>query len=78
MDVAAAARAIEKSQILTLHGTADRTIPIADGYAITDAVKTGHASIVVFDDADHGFSQHGPELVSTVTKHILQQVQARS
>ena len=77
-DVAAAARAIRKSHILTLHGTADSTMPIENGYAITDAMRTGHASIKVFDGADHGFTQHGAEFVATVVQHVLQQREARS
>ena len=77
-DVAAAARGIVKSHILTLHGTADRTIPLADGHAVMDAMRKGRASIQVFDGADHGFSQHGPELVAAVVEHVLTQLQARS
>jgi fermentation-respiration switch protein FrsA (DUF1100 family) len=77
-DVAAAATAIARSHILTLHGSADRTIPLADGYAVTDIVRTGHAIIKVFDGADHGFSQHGPEVVAAIVEHILEQLQAHS
>ena len=72
-DVATAARKIMHSHILTLHGTADRTIPVADGYAVTDAVR--NATMRVFEGADHGFSTQGPEVCATVVEHVQQHLQ---
>lgn len=75
-DVAAAARIIENGHILTLHGTADRVIPISDGFAVTDAVKK--SAMRVFEGADHGFSKHGPEVVAAVVEHVQKHLQAHA
>ena len=73
-DVPTAVKTITHSHVLTLHGTADSTIPIADGYAVTDAVKD--SSMRVFEGADHVFSGHGPEVVAAVVEHVKQHLQA--
>ena len=73
-DVAAAARSIVHSHVLTLHGTADRTIFITDGFAVTDAVKS--STMRVFEGADHGFSKHGPQVIATVVEHVQQHVES--
>ena len=73
-DVPAAAKKIRHSHILTLHGTADSTMPISNGYAVTEAVR--NSSIRVFEGADHGFSKHGPEVVAAVVEHVQRHLQA--
>ena len=73
-DVPAAAKTIRHSHILTLHGTADKTMPITNGYAVTDAVE--NSSMRVFEGADHVFSKHGPEVVAAVVEHVQQHLQA--
>jgi len=73
-DVPAAAKTIRHSHILTLHGTADSTMPISNGYAVTEAVK--NSSMRVFEGADHGFAKHGPEVVAAVVEHIQRRLQA--
>lgn len=53
LDMAPYCAAIKNSKVLTIHGTADSTIPVQDGQQIADRIAG--SEIVVVQDADHNF-----------------------
>lgn len=52
-DMAAAAHAIKRSRVLTVHGSDDRTIPVEDGMKFGDVIAGSKLHIV--QGADHRF-----------------------
>lgn len=68
-NIAAAARSISSDlAVLTVHGTADDTIPVDDGKAF-DRVVSNH-KLVLVEGADHRFSKHREELKEAVSSFI--------
>lgn len=47
-------RAIEKSSVLTIHGSADKTTPIEDAYEFEKYVK--HHQLTVIEGASHSYN----------------------
>jgi len=70
-DMEAAAKAIQQARVLTLHGTADDTIPVSDASEFDHRVK--NHTLRVVEGADHGFSQeeHAAEAVRLATEFFL-------
>lgn len=66
--MAAAAAAIARSRVLTVHGTKDTVIPLDDGREFARAIP-GSAFEAV-EGADHMFSAHGEPLVRIVVDFI--------
>ena len=54
--------------MLTVHGTADETIPVEDGRSF-DKVIINHALVLV-EGADHRFSKHREDLQEIVSSFI--------
>ncbi|GAQ88721.1 esterase/lipase/thioesterase family protein [Klebsormidium nitens] len=64
-----AARTIQKNvRVLTVHGTADETIPVDDGRSF-DKVIANHALVLV-EGADHRYSRHREDLQQIVCSFI--------
>ena len=62
----AASRAIQRSQIVTIHGSADAVIPLEDARRFQESVPRHR--LVVVDGADHNFRNpaHAAQLVAAV------------
>lgn len=64
-----AARTIDKNvSVLTVHGTADETIPVEDGKSF-DTVVANHA-LALIEGADHRYSRHREMLQEVVNRFI--------
>jgi len=72
LDMEAAARRISLSEVLTVHGTADTTIPPADAELFSRCIRQ-HVLYLV-EGADHNFRQaaHADQLVRKVVEYIIQ------
>ncbi|KAM6583459.1 hypothetical protein CsatB_010461 [Cannabis sativa] len=55
-------------RVLTVHGSADKTIPVDDAIEFSKIIKNHKLQIV--EGADHRFSDHQAELASIVTEFI--------
>lgn len=68
-DMAAAAKKIRLSEVLTIHGSNDRVIPVEDAYRWGDLVT--HHALKVISGADHNFvaSEHAEQLCAAVVEH---------
>lgn len=53
LDMAAAASKISISEVLTIHGTADPTIPVEDAHSYAKVISTHTLTLV--EGADHSF-----------------------
>jgi len=69
-DMAAAAARVQRSHVLTIHGTADRTISVHDAGKFAGLIKNHTLSIV--DSANHSFTQHADEAVALAVDFIMQ------
>lgn len=70
-DMEAAARAIRRSRVLTIHGSADGTIPVSDASEFARCIR--NHTLHVVEGADHGFSDeaHAAEAVEQAVKFFL-------
>lgn len=70
-DMAEACRHIKCSQVLTVHGTADTTIPYQDALKF-DGLIGGH-QLVLVEGADHNFraTTHAQELTEAVVSFVM-------
>ena len=68
IDMAAAAASIQHSHVLTIHGTADRTIPVEDAHKFADHIE--HHTLRTVEGANHRFSQHGDEAIALALDFI--------
>lgn len=66
----APARAVRRSQVLTIHGSDDETIPVADAHAYAERLAGGR--LLVVDGADHNYTTPGAAdtLISAAVRHI--------
>ena len=69
IDMAAAAVSIQHSAVLTIHGTADRTISVADAHKFAEHTKRHTLSLV--DGADHRFTRHGDSAIELAVDFML-------
>eukprot|EP00803_Ostreobium_quekettii_P000717 evm.model.scf_4145.1 EVM.evm.TU.scf_4145.1 scf_4145:4128-8431(-) len=69
MDMDAAARCIQRSNVLTVHGSADAIIPVAEAHKFS--VIRSH-DVAIIDGADHNFSgpEHGAILVDKLVEFL--------
>ena len=70
-DMEAAARAVRHSRVLTIHGSADDTIPVSDASEFARCIR--NHTLHVVEGADHGFSEevHATEAVEQAVKFFL-------
>ena len=71
-DIAAECRRIPTDvSVLTIHGTKDEVIPVADGQSIADLLPGNRIHIV--ENADHSFSdsQHAAEMIQVAIAFLL-------
>lgn len=68
LDMGAAASKISISEVLTIHGTADTTIPVEDAHSFAKAIATHTLSLV--DGADHNF--RNPAHAEVAIKRIVE------
>ena len=54
----AIAKKIRVTEVLTVHGTADRSIPVADAYQWGKHIASHQLAII--ENGDHNFTQPGP------------------
>lgn len=69
-DMTAAAASIQHSTVLTIHGTADRTIPMADAEMFAEHIKLHKLKLV--DGADHRFTQHADRVIQLAVDFMLE------
>lgn len=69
-DMTAAAASIQHSTVMTIHGTADRTIPMADAALFAEHIKRHTLKLV--DGADHRFTQHADRLIQLAVDFMLE------
>ena len=69
-DMVAAAQRIQCSPVLTLHGSADDTIPVRDAKEFAKHIL--HHTLRVVDGADHRFTQHGGVVVNEVVSFMTE------
>ena len=57
--------------VLTIHGTKDEVIPVADGQSIADLVPGNKIHII--ENADHSFTnpQHASEMIQVAISFLL-------
>lgn len=69
-DMVAAASAIRASKVLTIHGTADAVIPVAEAYRY-DELIAGH-KLHIIQGADHNFRspEHAKEMIKAVMAFV--------
>lgn len=68
-DMAVAAASIQHSTVLTIHGTGDRTIPMADAEKFAEHIK--HHTLRLVDAADHRFTQHADRVIELAVDFML-------
>ncbi|CAD7703188.1 unnamed protein product [Ostreobium quekettii] len=70
MDMDAAARRIQRTNVLTIHGSADAIIPVAEAHKFS-AIRSH--DVVIIDGADHNFSnlEHGAALVDKLVEFLM-------
>ncbi len=61
-------------QVLTLHGSADDTVPVTNGEEFARHIK--QHTLQVVDGADHGFSQHKDIAVEAAAAFLLEGLSA--
>jgi uncharacterized protein len=68
-DMQAAARNIRMTEVLTIHGTKDRVIPVEDAHQ-WGGVVTNH-QLKLIDGADHSFllPEHSDQMIAAVVEH---------
>ena len=69
-DMAAAASSIQQSHVLSIHGTADLTIPVTDADKFAALIK--HHTLRTVDGANHRFTQHADQVIALVVDFVLQ------
>lgn len=69
VDMAAAAREVS-SEVLTIHGSADKTIPVGDAYKFDEVIR--RHSLFVVDGADHNFrsQEHAQRMIDKVVEYL--------
>ncbi|XXG56268.1 hypothetical protein AAC387_Pa03g3731 [Persea americana] len=67
-DMHAACLSIEDCRVLTVHGSVDEIIPVEDALEI--AMLIPNHKLHVIEGADHGYTSHQAELISTVLDFI--------
>eukprot|EP00268_Persea_americana_P012399 TRINITY_DN1522_c0_g1_i3.p1 TRINITY_DN1522_c0_g1~~TRINITY_DN1522_c0_g1_i3.p1 ORF type:complete len:340 (+),score=58.94 TRINITY_DN1522_c0_g1_i3:165-1184(+) len=67
-DMHAACLSIEDCRVLTVHGSVDEIIPVEDALEITKLIP--NHKLHVIEGADHGYTSHQAELISTVLDFI--------
>ena len=65
-DMKAAAQAIQLSEVLTIHGSADKVIPVDDAHRFSEFIKPHSLSII--DDADHNYTN--PALAQAMIQKV--------
>jgi alpha/beta superfamily hydrolase len=68
LDMSAAVKAISLTEVLTIHGSADTTIPVEDAHSFAQDIKTH--SLTVIDGADHSFRNHVDVLTKRITGYL--------
>ena len=70
LDMDGPARAVARSQVLTVHGSDDETIPVADAHAYAERLAGGR--LLVVDGGDHNYRAPGAAdaLISAAVAHI--------
>lgn len=70
LDMAAVAKKIRLSEVLTIHGTADKSIPVADAHRWGKHISSHQLCIV--EGADHCFrsEDHAQVLIDRTVQHM--------
>eukprot|EP00803_Ostreobium_quekettii_P008835 evm.model.scf_872.5 EVM.evm.TU.scf_872.5 scf_872:56295-58275(-) len=73
LDMDAAARRIQRTNVLTIHGSADDRNPVAEAHKFS-AIRSHDVAII--DGADHDFSnlEHGAALVDKLVEFLTRDV----
>eukprot|EP00803_Ostreobium_quekettii_P010038 evm.model.scf_1120.2 EVM.evm.TU.scf_1120.2 scf_1120:9518-9832(-) len=73
LDMDAAAQRIQRSNVLTIHGSADDRNPVAEAHKFS-AIRSHDVAII--DGADHNFSnlEHGAALVDKLVEFLTRGV----
>ncbi|KAK9811419.1 hypothetical protein WJX72_003691 [[Myrmecia] bisecta] len=72
-DMAAAARAIKKSDVLTIHGSADVMVPVEDARLFAACIA--RHTLLIIDGADHSFTPpHADVLVAEAVRFLTNHV----
>ncbi|XP_057967641.1 uncharacterized protein LOC131157472 isoform X1 [Malania oleifera] len=58
----------KKCRVLTVHGSADETIPVADAFEFAKIIP--NHTLHIIEGADHGYTSHQAELASVVLNFI--------
>ena len=63
-------QAIRRSSVLTIHGSADKTIPIEDAHEFAKYIK--HHQLVVIEGASHSYNgpEHLKQMIQTAVEFI--------
>lgn len=70
LDMDGPARVVARTQVLTVHGSDDETIRVADAHAYAERLAGGR--LLVIDGADHNYRAPGAAdaLISAAVAHI--------
>lgn len=70
LDMAAAASKISLTEVLTIHGSADTTVPVEDAHAYSKAIRPH--TLTVIDGADHSFrnTAHADQLIKRIIDYL--------
>lgn len=68
-DMVDEAKKIRNTEVLTIHGSADDTIPLADAEEFDRHIS--HHTLKIVDGADHRFSQHKDAFVPLAAEFLL-------
>lgn len=70
-DMHAAAISIRKSRVLTIHGTADATIPIEDGRAFAQFIA--QHELMEIEGCNHMFGNqaHAEQMIEKVVQYVV-------
>ena len=62
-DMEAIAKKIRLTEVLTIHGAVDRTVPVADAHQWGRHIASHQLAVI--DGGDHNFTQSGPAAAMT-------------
>ncbi|GBG88426.1 hypothetical protein CBR_g47125 [Chara braunii] len=68
-DMKAAAEAIHKSRVMTVHGSDDAVVPAEDGRSFAQSIQCSH-KLVILEGASHRYTEHTSELSSAVVDFL--------
>lgn len=71
-DMVAVAQKIRNTPVLTIHGSADDTVPVADAEEFDRHIT--HHTLKILDGANHNFTEHQDAVVQLAAEFLLSSV----